>query len=99
MFENCITLIEYFKFYITKTHCDLIVKYINIQIIAKIIKRFFNRYSRLQLWKNINENYINKFINIILIIKLIKIFKLSTILIKRLTKKSKFVTLKAIIKF
>ena len=49
VFENCNTSIEYFKFYITKTHCDLIVKHINIQTIVEIIKTFSKKKVKFKL--------------------------------------------------
>ena len=41
VFENCITSIDYFRFYITKTHCDLIAKHINMQTVIEIITKTF----------------------------------------------------------
>ena len=64
--EGCSTPIQYFRLYITKAHCDLIAKHINLNAVAEIIKRPPNRYSRSRVWKATDGGQISRFMGIIM---------------------------------
>ena len=71
--EGCNTSIEHFRLYITTSHCKMIAKHTNIQAVGEIIKKSSLERARFRLWTTIDEGHISRFIEVVLVMGLMKL--------------------------